>query len=374
MMKFLLDGRHIQDHFPGIGRYVFNLAAGLARVASYEEIRLLYNPGRANTRYDFRSLSSSRNLELVPVGPHPGSLREQVLGVNRKLTSDAALWHSGYYVMPYVLPVPAVLTLEDVMPLVLHETMPGALKRSLYRGLSMVAASRAERVITISESASADVRRSLGIRSNKLSVIPLAADAAFHPREAAQITPVRDRLGLPEHYVLYVGSNKPHKNLERLVLAWARVVCDAALVIAGHWESRYPEARRLVEELGLTDRVLFRHDLTNDDLPLLVGGAQVFVFPSIYEGFGLPPLEAMASGTPVVCSNASSLPEVVGKAALLFNPFAVDAITSSLTRVIEDGGLRDALRAKGLAQARCFSWDRTARETLEVYSRVVNGH
>jgi glycosyltransferase involved in cell wall biosynthesis len=369
--KFLLDGRHIQDHFPGIGRYVFNLARGLTRMAPDVDFRLLHNPGAKNTRFNIGSLASVHNMELVGVRAQPWSFEELVLGMDQKVMKDAVLWHSAYYAMLYSPPVPLVLTLEDAAPLVLRETMPSAGKRLLYRGLCLLATRRAARVITLSKSASKDIRRTLGVPLDKISVISLAAEEVFHLCEDAEIAAVRDRLGLPERYTLYLGSNKPHKNLVRLVQAWALVVSDSVLVLAGHWEARHPETKRMAEELGLGDRILFRHNVSSGDLPALVAGAEVFVFPSTYEGFGLPVLEAMASGAPVVCSNTSSLPEVVGEAALLFNPFAVDEIASTLTSALADARLREALVTKGLARARCYSWDRTACETLQVYEAVV---
>lgn len=370
-MLFILDGRYIQDHFPGIGRYVFNLAKALAAAAEDDKIRLLYNPRLRNTRYDVPSLAASGIVEVVRVNASTFSLPEQFLGASRRLFGTAGLWHSAYYWMPYVLPLPTVVTLEDVIPIVLRDEMPSAAKRALYIVLNRVAGRRAARVITLSNAAREDIRRMLGIAASKISVIPLAADPSFRPCAAGEIALMRERLDLPDRYVLYVGSNKPHKNLGRLVRAWAGVGTDASLVIAGHWDSRYPEAKRLVEDLGLRDRVLFRQDVPSDDLPALVAGARVFVFPSVYEGFGLPPLEAMASGTPVICAQVSSLPELVDGAALLFDPLDVDAIAAALSRALEDAALRDHLRMKGLARAQSFSWERTARETLEVYRSVL---
>ncbi len=370
-MLFILDGRYIQDHFPGIGRYVFNLAKALSRAATADNIRVLYNPRLRNTRYDIASLQESPNVELVRVDASTFSPREQFLGASRKVTETAALWHSAYYWMPYVLPLPAVVTLEDVIPLVLREEMPGAAKRVLYRMMNQIAGRRAARVITLSNAAREDIRRTLGIAGSKITAIPLAAESSFRPHAAAEIARILEQLNLPDHYVLYLGSNKPHKNLGRLVRAWARVVTDDSLVIAGHWDTRYPEARLLAESQGLRGRVLFRPNVSSDDLPALLAGARVFVFPSVYEGFGLPPLEAMASGTPVVCAQASSLPEVVGDAALLFDPLDVDGIAAALSRVLEDAALRDDLRMSGLARAGSFSWERTARETLEIYHSVL---
>lgn len=372
-MFVILDGRHIQDHFPGIGRYVFNLARGLGNAAAGHRIRLLLSPESKNTHYNLDSLASAPNLELMPTRAPVWSIQEQLLGRDRRLMANAALWHSAYYLMPYLLPVPAVVTLEDLIPLRLKEAMPGALNRLIYRALNLFAVHKAAHVITISQAAAQDIKQVLSVPSNRITVIPLAADEGFHAREPVEIERVTDKLGLPGCYVLYLGSNKPHKNLERLVRAWARVVSSATLVIAGHWDGRYDGVQRIVEQLGLKDRVMFRHDVSSDELPALLSGAKVFVFPSLYEGFGLTPLEAMACGAPIVCSNASSLPEVVGDAAILFDPLDVDSISSALTLALQDSARRGSMRAKGLEQAARFSWERTARETRRVYEQVADG-
>jgi alpha-1,3-rhamnosyl/mannosyltransferase len=187
------------------------------------------------------------------------------------------------------------------------------------------------------------------------------------------------RYGLPPNYVLYLGANKPHKNLERLVLAWEQVLAaqdgtpPPPLVLAGHHDPRYPEARRLVTQRGLGQHVRFVPDVAEADVPALYSGAQLFVFPSFYEGFGLPPLEAMACGTPVLCSAASSLPEVVGEAALLFDPSSVPDLTAGLLRLLRDADLRARLAAAGRQQSRLFAWERTAHETLAVYAAAGAG-
>ncbi len=364
---YVLDGRYIQDHFPGIGRYVFNLIEALARVAPEENFRVLCNPKLRNTRYDLNALARYRTIELVRVAAAPFSPGEQLLAMNRALVKGASLWHSAYYAMPYLLPLRSVITLEDVTPLVLREEMPSAAKRLVYRVLNRLGASRATQVITLSQAARAEICRVLRVPSKKISVVPLAPDPIFRAANEREIARVCEKLNLPPAYVLYLGSNKPHKNLARLVPAWARVETDATLVIAGHWDARYPQAKQQVSASGLSERVLFRHDLANADLVALVSGARAFVFPSVHEGFGLPPLEAMACGTPVACANLSSLPEVVDDAALLFDPFDVGAIADALTRILGDANLRELLRAKGFAQAQRFSWERTARETFQIY-------
>ncbi len=366
-MRYLIDGRYIQDHFPGIGRYIYNLIQALARIAPDDEFRVLVNPRLRNSRLNLAALSQSSNVQFVQVNVPTFSPREQFLGLNKSLTTGVALWHSAYYIEPYWLPVPNIVTLEDVTPLVIPPEMPSAAKRFLYRALNLLAARRAARIITLSETAKADIVRVLGGASARIGVIPLAADARFRPMAASETAPVRTELGLTSDYVLYVGSNKPHKNLPRLVEAWSRVPTDMPLVIAGHWDVHYPESKRIAERLELGNRVRFIHNVPGQSLGALIGGARLFVFPSVHEGFGLPPLEAMACGIPVACANASSLPEVVGDAAFLFDPYDVEDIASVLARAVEDRAAREVYAARGLIQSGRFSWERTARETLTVY-------
>ncbi len=186
----------------------------------------------------------------------------------------------------------------------------------------------------------------------------------------------RERTGIHERYLLYVGSNKPHKNLASLVRAWAGLVrdelvgADLRLIIAGREDPRHTSARALASQLGLGASVCFMPDVPDADLPALLGGAECFVFPSCQEGFGLPPLEAMACGTPVVASNRGSLPEVIGEAGLLVEP-EPDSLAAAIRHMLQDEELRAHLRARGLARARQFSWKRTAAATLEVYKQLA---
>lgn len=371
MTIILLDGRAIQDHFPGIGRYVFNLAGELARLAPHFRWRILYDPRARNTRFDLRRLAARANVELIPVAAPFFSPREQWLERQRALIEGVSLWHSPYYAMPYVLPMPAVVTLEDLTPLVIPAEMPSRVKRLVYRTLNQLAARRARRILTLSRASKAELERILRIPAGKIAVTPLAADPQFAPASPAQVERVRAKLNLPRVYALYVGSNKPHKNLVRLIAAWALIQDAPPLVIAGAWDPRFPEAKREVARLKLEHRVLFRHNPDEADLPALISGARIFVFPSLHEGFGLPPLEAMACGTPTVCAYSSSLPEVLGNAALAFDPWNIEDMALTLQRALEQADLRWELRAKGLQQAQRFSWEHTARETLRVYEGIL---
>jgi len=221
----------------------------------------------------------------------------------------------------------------------------------------------------------ADVERHLRLPPERVRVVPLAAAPSFRPLEdATKMAAVRAKYDLPERFILNVGALEPGKNQATLVRAFRRLRrggVEQALVIAGPPAWRYERLLRLVDRLGLTDEVRFLGYVPAEDLVALYNLADLFAFPSLYEGFGLPPLEAMACGTPMVCSNAASLPEVVGDAAITVDPYDVEGLAQAMHRVLTDASLREELRAKGLAQAKQFTWERTARETVAVYRQVL---
>ncbi len=376
-MRIGLDARYIYDHFPGIGRYTLNLARALATLDRRHTLVLLYNPDLPNTRYDLPALLRGPNMELVPTSARPFSLAEQlqVPRLVRRLRLDVL--HFPYYVRPYMrLPCPTILTVYDLI----GRRYPGVLSwkgRRLFALTMRLAMQASQRIITISSASRDDIAYYYRIPREQITVTALAADERFSPQSPEEIWRVRRRYGLPTRYVLYLGSNKPHKNLERLVRAWERFVQERGeqyalphLVIAGHHDPRYPEARRLVETRGLLDTVHFVPDVVEADIPGLYSGADIFVFPSYYEGFGLPPLEAMACGVPVLCAYASSLPEVVGDAALTFDPYNPLELAAELRRLLDTPALRQHLRTRGMERARAFSWEQTARATLAVYTEL----
>jgi glycosyltransferase involved in cell wall biosynthesis len=229
----------------------------------------------------------------------------------------------------------------------------------------------------VSETSKRDILRFFDIPPEKVDVIYNAMDERFRQEPPAEeIERVRQRYLLDGQVVMYVGNIKPHKNLERLIDAFYRVRqhdLDAAkLLIIGDEISKYATLRRAVHRYGLHKHVRFLGFVSDDTLAVLYRLAAVFVFPSLYEGFGLPPLEAMASGTPVVTSNVSSLPEVVDDAAVLIDPYDPESIADGIRRVLTDAGLRADLRRKGLERARAFSWEKSVSRIREIYGQVAD--
>lgn len=374
-MNIALDGRVINDHFPGIGRYLFNLTDALATLAPEDLFIVLHQPDQPNSRYDLERLTRHDNVMLQPVDVTAFSLAQQWRLPQRLHVLAPDVYYAPYYIYPYRLPYPTVVTLFDVISHTHPQYLPSRRARLIFEVTTRLALRSAQRVLVPSRATAEVVRRYYRVPADKVVVTPLAADTQFRPANAEVVGQVRSRYDLPQRYVLYLGSNKPHKNLLWLVEAWARVLRrrrkeEAVLVIAGHSDPRYPQAQAHATALGVDKSVRFLGSVPEEDLPPLYSGAICFAFPSLAEGFGLPVLEAMACGTPVLCSNLSSLPEVAGDAALQVNPYDVEAITGGLLRLLTDGGLRAELRQKGLAWAAQFTWEHTARATLAAYREV----
>ncbi|MFQ3632474.1 glycosyltransferase family 4 protein [Roseiflexus sp.] len=293
----------------------------------------------------------------------------------------ADLIHVPYFAPPLVSPVPTVVTILDIIPLLLPEYR-GSMAVRLYMHLVARAARRATQIIAISQHSAGDIVRYLGCRAARVTVIPLAAGSQFHPYDRAYAErEVAAQYGVTTPFVYYVGGLDARKNLATLVYAFARMRYAggpaATLVIAGRAAGKDPRMFPDLDAIMMFARAgafVKRIDVPYHDAPLLYAAATLFAFPSRYEGFGLPPLEAMACGTPVIVADATSLPEVVGDAALRVPPDDIPGWTIALWRVLEDGTLRAELSRRGLERATRFSREHLARETLTVYTRALNEH
>jgi len=365
-LSVILDARTADDHFPGIGRYVASLARAMLQLDEHPDVTLLVNPRAQPGRLQLPSLPS------LPCAASPFSLRQQWLVPRALRQAGAHVYHSPYYLMPYRPGLPTVLTCYDIIPL-LFPAYFTAWQRLAFRLTLTLALRAATVVLAISYATRDDLVHHLGVALGRIVVTPLAAQEHFRPQPSEEVERVRRIYKLPARYVLYVGSNKPHKNLVQLVQAWATVIPyyrDVLLVIAGPWDARYPQAQWAVERLGIQEHVLFLGAVADEDLPGLYSGAYCFVFPSLYEGFGLPVLEAMACGTPVACSNVASLPEVAGDAALLFDPHDIESIADTLRLLLEDTVLSIELGERGKYRAEFFDWLNTAHLTAIVYQSL----
>jgi glycosyltransferase involved in cell wall biosynthesis len=378
-MRIGFDARYAGDHFPGIGRYSLGLVQALADLALDHHLFVFEHEPGAQPRYRLDAFAHIPGIERVPLrsGPFaPGQQLELPL-LARRLGLD--LLHSPYLLKPYLLPCPSIVSIHDLLGAYYPQTL-SARGRLFYRIVLRLAVRTASAIITLSQSSREDIAHICRIPREQITVTALAAMSHFKPQPAPVIDAMRERYGLPARYILYLGSNKPHKNLERLLRAWERILGGeqyrqaregVQLVIAGPADPLWENLQRFAAERGIDERVRFLASVADDDLAALYSGALFFVFPSYYEGFGLPPLEAMACGAPVLCAYASSLPEVVGHAALTVDPFNVHEIIEGMGRLLANVSLRRRLSASGLERARRFSWRRTAFETLAVYEQTA---
>ena len=282
--------------------------------------------------------------------------------------------HSTHHTLPLVqVEARRVVTVHDLTFFRIAGRYP--LARRLYmQTLTRLSARVADAIVVPSETVRADVLRLLRVQESRVHVVYEAAAERFHPVDADAARAVALRYGIEPPYVLSVGSLEPGKNRARLVRAMARLRNEGLsrpLVVAGQRAWRYDSDFELVDELGMADRVAFLGYVPDDDLAALYSGAETVAIPSLYEGFGLPVIEAMACGAPVLTSNVSATAEVAGDAALLVHPRSVDQITAGLRRLISDADLRGQLRRAGLERAAQFSWRRAADETHQVYERAV---
>lgn len=283
------------------------------------------------------------------------------------------VFHATWHLLPGLSAARSVMTLYDLT----FATVPGTHLRVL-RWSSNFLVPRFLRacgkIIAISESTKMDAIRLYGIPEEKIVVTHLAVDARFRPANPGAVAMVRERHRLPERFLLYVGTIEPRKNLA--VLLDAMKILEGRgggvpLVVAGAKGWMYDDFFLKVRKTGLEGKVLFPGYIPDEELPGLYSAAEAFLYPSLYEGFGFPVLEAMACGTPVVCSNTSSLPEVAGTGAMLLPPDAPGDWADAIKEILDSGTVRDRMRGEGLRQASRFSWEKTARETWEVYRQTV---
>ncbi|HZE89045.1 MAG TPA: glycosyltransferase family 1 protein, partial [Verrucomicrobiae bacterium] len=267
-------------------------------------------------------------------------------------------------------PCPSVVTIHDITFTLRPEWFPWR-SRIAFGLFARRSARRAAHVLTVSEASRRDLIGAYGLSPGGVTAIPLAPDAAFSPRGERESVEVARRHGLALPYLIHLGSLHPRRNLPRLLDAMATLPPGVSLALVGRCERPYTSIEPMIRARGLEPRVRHLGYVPEADLPGLVSGAIALVYPSLYEGFGLPVVEAMACGTPVLTSDVSALPETAGGAALLVDPSSTEAIARGISDLIASASLREALREKGLARARDFSWRRTALATLDVYRSAL---
>jgi glycosyltransferase involved in cell wall biosynthesis len=381
--RVVIDGLPLQVRSAGIAMYTAALVRALAQQQSDTEFVLfgLSDAGRTLLRavpaqWDVgrfpANVSWTKSILYPAITGFP--LPGPPLLPLELVAGKVDLYHATNYAVPRTRRAPVVVTVHDLTLLRQPELGTPALRRLVGRLRRSV--SRAARVIADSEATRRDVIELLGVSPDKARVVHLGCDESFGPGDARESRArVAERFAIEAPYILHVGTIEPRKNLERLLEAFSRA-CVAAgtahrLVLAGAQGWGYESVLAKIRTERLEDAVTLTGTVSPEDLVHLYRGADLFAYPSLYEGFGLPVVEAMACGTPVVTADVASLPEIAGDAALLVDPRDVAALADAIARGIGDSALRERLRADGLERARAFTWERCARETLAVYEEVL---
>src|SRR5688572_20744872 len=321
--------------------------------------------------------SLGANFRAVPDSSGHYSLAEQIsipLAVRREKLD---LLHAPHYVLPALTTSRSVVTIHDCIHLMFPEYLKRRLGSAFARASLYTAAHKSDRVFTVSEQSKRDILNFFKVPPEKIVVTPNAIDDRFSlPPSEEHVRQTRERYQLSHSYLLYVGNIKPHKNLERLIEAFHLVRSqgrsELELLIIGDEISKLQSLRRAVHRHDIHRYVRFLGFVPDETLAVLYRLASVFVFPSLYEGFGLPPLEAMASGTPVITSNVSSLPEVVGDGAILVDPYSAEAIADGIMTVLRSTHMRTELQERGLKRVKEYSWARSVQQVRDIYGEVLS--
>jgi len=367
-MRIGIDVRIVHYARGGISNYVLRLIEALAQLDSDTHYAVLHSRKDAHPPVpgpNFRPAScwtpSHHRLERWALGIEALRLRLDLL-------------HSPDFIPPALGSRRSVITVHDLTFLHYPQFLTAESHRYYNQQIAW-AVRRADHILADSHATKADLESLLAVAPEKVTVVHLAADPGYRPQPVEEVSRVAAEYGLQPGYLLYVGTLEPRKNLPGLLEAYRalldRQATEEPLVLVGGKGWLYDEVFATVARLRLDDRVRFLHGVPDDHLPALYSGASVLVAPSFYEGFGLPPLEAMACGTPVVVADRASLPEVVGEAGLLVDPERPEEIARALARVLTEPPLRARLKEQGLIQAARFSWPKAARETLDVYRQVL---
>jgi len=370
-MRIAIDVRKINDF--GIGTYLRNLIRHLPGLDSDNEYHLL---SYKKDEELLRSLSSDFRLSFVTAQNYSLSEHFAIPLTLKRIHAD--LYHAPHYVLPYMTPCRSVVTIHDVIHLLFPQYLPSRFASHYAHHMIGRAVDRAELVMTVSKASKRDLLGFFDVEESKIRVIPNGIDPTMTSElDDAELGRVRERFQLQGRTALFVGNIKPHKNVERLIAAFAKLredsrFSDVTLIVVGDEISKYPSLRRAVARHKVRANVRFFGFVPELTLVALYRAADVFVFPSLYEGFGLPPLEAMANGTPVITSKISSLPEVVGDAALTVDPYNVDEIAEAMQLVLTDAALRERLIHSGRLRAEKFSWEEAVSQIHATYMAALS--
>jgi glycosyltransferase involved in cell wall biosynthesis len=374
-MRIALDIRMLEKPKTGIGRYTFSLVETLKEFDKENEYLLIMNKN-----VSLKEIASEKFKLLYFNAPFLSWRTLYSLG--RKLKKEKIdIYHSSHFLTPLNLSCPSIITLHDLMFLNFPDFFAG--RNFLIRAYAnffskhgfFSSLEKSQKIICISENTRKDLVKIFPSANSKIAVIGESINKSFKKIvNNVLLENMKTKFGIKKEYIFYLGNTRPYKNLPRLLKAFQTLFSSKTknyqLVLGCGEERNLSALKNLAKDLNLPNEIIFLTGLGDDEIVLLMNNAALFVFPSLYEGFGLPPLEAMACGTPVVCSNVASLPEVVGDAAFLVNPLDVEDIALGMKKVLTDQNLRDSLIKKGYERVKLFSLEKMAKQTLEIYNEA----
>ena len=374
-MRVGLDGYPLSEPRTGVGHYTLELARALALVAPSDQFELIapapFEPA-AKLEIDRANVPNlhTTSLKASSVRGHWWSLGLPLYA--RKAAFD--VFHGTNFEVPLWKKSRTVVTIHDLSALLHPEKHRSRMVRRARFRLPLVVRI-ANMIVTPTESIRREVCKHLGVKANKVVAIPLAARARFQPMQRTQTVETRKRLGVEDDFLLFVGTLEPRKNLLTLLKAFEQIVRHSPLrpqlVIAGGEGWLMDNLFAFIKKAAISDRLCLTGYLDDDELCALYSSCKVFIYPSVYEGFGLPPLEAMACGAPVIAGRIPALQETLGSAAHLVEPLDVEALAKSIVDLLQDDNRQKRLGSEGQRRAAEFSWERTARLTLDVYQKLL---
>ena len=381
--RIAFNGAFLRIPHCGMGDYTRNLLGSLCQEGGFAGAPILV-PGEIAPADLIPDLAYVRHGRFTTLRDRMAFDQGSVLDFLKEV--KPRLFHSMYASLPAAsFPGKQVVTVGDMIPNLIwrYGSFADVLKANLAlvreRFLPLIARTmnergikRADAILTFSECSKRDIVSCLNINPDKIKVVPIGVDPRLRPVPATEAEGVARKYGITGPYILYMGGFPPHKNVIGLLEAYRLLGADSnstKLVLVGAYPP--PRVRNTIAALGLTEQVILPGGIEGKDRSAIYSGAQFLVFPSFYEGFGLPPLEAMSCGCPVITSNTSSIPEVVGEAAITVNPRDVRALAEAMARLLGNAQLATTYRDQGLARARLFSWDRCVAETSDVYQRIL---
>lgn len=374
-MKIGIDARVLQQDITGVGNNIIQIIKDIAKLDDTTKFFLFFSARPSS--------STIRELGIfskVIVPTKHGIVWEQIKVPVAIKKHEIDIYHAPWNVgLPFRKVCKYVVTINDLIPLEMEDYFASRKTKLFYRCRIDVSAKRSDKIITLSNYSKRKILEHFNVPKGKIAVVPCGVSNLFRPLQDLKVLEqVKEQYDLRDKFLLYVGGFDARKNIEVLIKAFDHYLRqtdrkDSRLVLVGAKNVYFPKLRELVLSLGISDKVTFTGYVPNSDLVSLYNLAEALVYPSSHEGFGLPPLEAMACGTPVITSNISSLPEVVGNAAILVNnPKSVAEITKAINLVLNDKVKRDEMIKLGLDRVKQFSWEKAALKTLQIYQELGN--